>query len=113
MKLCNCEQKIRDRFLAKVRKTDTCWLWLGSLSKKGYGVAYLPPKKPVRAHRLSYFLEYGSFDESLMVLHKCDVRACVRPDHLFLGNAMTNNKDMEKKGRAWFQTIDKDHTPVV
>ena len=102
MKLCNCDQKIRERFDAKVLKTTSCWLWQGDTTHKGYGVAWVQ-RKQVRAHRLAYFFKYGEFDESLLVLHKCDVRSCVRPDHLFLGTPKDNVADMIKKGRARWQ----------
>lgn len=34
-----------------------------------------------------------------MVLHKCDVRKCVNPEHLFIGTAADNAQDMYAKGR--------------
>lgn len=42
---------------------------------------------------------YGPIPDGLCVLHRCDVRACVRPDHLFLGTFADNVHDMVQKGR--------------
>lgn len=81
-----------------VEKTPTCWLWLGNKSS-GYGRAKYQGTKWM-AHRLSWVLANGPITGGLLVLHKCDVRACVRPSHLFLGTQQNNIDDMFKKGRA-------------
>lgn len=65
---------------------------------EGYGIIYIK-RHPYRAHRVSWLLANGDPGD-LMVLHHCDVPACVNPAHLFLGDANDNNKDMAAKGRA-------------
>lgn len=93
---------IAQRFWAKVRKTDTCWLWTASTRDKGYGAfSYRVDGKQIqdRAHRYSWVLRHGAIPDGLWVLHRCDVPACVNPAHLFLGTSDDNISDMIKKGR--------------
>jgi hypothetical protein len=71
-------------------------LWLGSLDNEGYGRAC----RGAKAHRLAYEREIGPIGD-LHVLHMCDNRRCVRPDHLFLGTQSDNSKDMWQKNRAY------------
>lgn len=51
------------------------------------------------AHRASWELHNGPVPEGLMVLHHCDVRNCVNPEHLFLGTNKDNLEDCARKGR--------------
>lgn len=86
------------RLLAKVEKTDTCWLWTAARDKKGYGFFKLAGKQ-TKAHRASWVLHHGEIPDGLWVLHKCDNPRCVNPDHLFLGTLLDNHHDMDSKHR--------------
>jgi hypothetical protein len=93
-----------NRFWKFVNKTESCWLWTGRVDKDGYGSIGIgstrdKTKKCVRAHRFSYELHNGSIPDGLLVLHECDVPACVRPDHLFIGTQLDNIHDCIAKGR--------------
>lgn len=93
------ESHIKTAFMRSVEITPTCWLWIGSREISGYGKLSFNCV-PVKAHRFSYFLFNGPFDEALGVLHKCDNPKCVNPEHLFLGDQKDNVADMLNKHRG-------------
>ena len=82
-----------------VNKTDSCWLWTMAVSQDGYG-KWVINRKTVISHRFVWELVNGPIPVGLFVCHTCDVRNCVRPDHLFLGTHKDNMRDMREKGRA-------------
>jgi len=82
------------RFMAKVNKTETCWLWTGSLNDNGYG--HFWNDGLCRSSRLSYQHHHGEIPEGLVVRHKCRNKHCVNPDHLEVG---THNENMQDKLR--------------
>lgn len=92
---------VTERFWRHVDKSGTCWLWTGSLSGSGYGQFWPGGRRGdlTGAHRFSWELHNGPIPDGLHVCHHCDVKLCVRPDHLFLGTASDNNQDMTQKGR--------------
>jgi len=85
------------RFWAKVDKSGECWEWTAATAM-GYGVINLEGAVTY-AHRLSWEMHYGPIPDGLQILHHCDNRRCVRPDHLFLGTLNDNMADMVAKGR--------------
>lgn len=92
---------ILERFLKYVEKLESCWNWKGALvSRNGYGQFYMKMKN-IMAHRASWILHHGEIPEKLWVLHICDNKKCVNPEHLFLGTAKDNTYDMIRKGRKF------------
>jgi hypothetical protein len=105
---------LRDRFFAKILMTDTCWIWTADTARTGYGRMYVTSnprhgRKMELAHRLAWKLLRGSIPSGMLVLHHCDVRACVNPDHLFIGTQLDNIYDMFAKGRSHSQTARACH----
>lgn len=103
-------ESVEDRFWSKVDRhgpvlrTDLgpCWIWLSTVSKMrgGYGLFKLISGRQIRAHRQSYALAVGPIPERSFVCHRCDNPICVRPDHLFVGDASENAKDRDTKERG-------------
>lgn len=89
------------RFWAKVAPPNDlgCREFSGAKNEKGYGIVGLYPNTTIHAHRLSYFLSYGTLPESAVICHRCDNPACCEPTHLFSGTKADNNADMRGKGR--------------
>lgn len=93
------ELDAKSRFMQYVEPVTEsgCWLWTGSLVH-GYG-KFSYGSRATRAHRISYELFVGSVPSDKQVLHRCDVRCCVNPAHLFLGTSQENMTDKTQKGR--------------
>lgn len=91
-------QSTQDRFWSYVRKTDSCWLWTSGTRGGGYG-RFWDGTGYTQAHRYAYVTTKGPIAPGLFVMHACDVRGCVNPEHLSLGTLAENNLDMTRKGR--------------
>lgn len=86
----------------RVDSTSGCWLWAYGRTGHGYGeITLVPGDKPVYVHRISLQVFRGVHPgKNQMVLHRCDVKACFNPDHLYLGSRLDNARDALERGRS-------------
>lgn len=85
---------VKDRFLAKVQKTETCWLWTAGRDAHGYGQMGIG-RKVFYAHRLAYELLVGEISPGYLIDHICHNIICVNPDHLRLATNKQNQEHLK------------------
>jgi hypothetical protein len=93
------DQKMIDRFWAKVDKSEECWEWMGACRNFGYG-NFWASGKWYGAHIFSWIVNFGKIKNDLCVLHECDNPKCVNPKHLWLGTKRDNIYDSINKNRS-------------
>ena len=99
------------RFMAKVAVGEH-WMWTASIRRDGYGQLNIGQNRIRAAHRLSYEHHVGPIPDGVFVCHHCDIKLCVRPDHLFLGTQTDNMRDARTKGLIPPRTSGRPiHTP--
>lgn len=79
---------------------DGCWFWGGFIQNNGYGTLTVN-KVHVLVHRLSYEEFYQQkIPSGMMILHSCNNRSCINPNHLRMGTHADNMQDMVDADRA-------------
>lgn len=109
------ENAYRTRKLAKIKSrcmidANDCWLWQGFIQWNGYGQTNFRGRT-CSTHRAAYLASGRDIPAGHDVCHKCDIRRCCNPEHLFTGPRVANHADMWAKGRAWQQkeTCNRGH----
>lgn len=86
------------------REPQSCWLWLGSRSKAGYGVFCVGARTDEAAiresaHRMAFQFVKRPLLVGEFVCHHCDNPLCCNPAHLIAADSRWNTADMVRKGR--------------
>jgi HNH endonuclease len=94
-------KRLFKEFMDNVKKTDSCWLWLGGKTGQGYG-AFSPARELYFvAHKFSF--EYHNtckIKGGYEIMHSCDNPVCVNPKHLKEVTHAENMHDKYTKGRS-------------
>ena len=94
MKTLTAKQEFN--FWDKVLKIPNgCWEWTGN-TRNGYGQLKLNDTC-YAAHQVAWFLHIGHWPVN-WVLHKCDNKTCVNPNHLYDGTQSDNQIDHISRG---------------
>lgn len=88
---------VRARLEAKVTVVGDCHIYASSNSAR-YGTISINGVNRL-AHRVAYTLSKGDIPQGAVIMHSCDVRRCVNPEHLTAGSQSENIKDAVAKGR--------------
>ncbi len=95
---CINKTHILKRFNEKVEKSENCWIWKGFVNPQGYGTFKLNDRS-ITAHRASWIIHNGEIPVKMYICHKCDIKSCVNPDHLYIGTAKDNVRDAIERGQ--------------
>jgi len=94
----NIQEKLK--YYSKINENG-CWEWQRAKIHNGYGRVYVKHKnKDELTHRASWEAFVGEIKEGMQINHKCHNRACINPDHLYLGTQKENVRDMLLAGRG-------------
>lgn len=87
---------------SKLNSETGCIEWTGRLTTSGYGhlsSGFGDDRKQRSSHVVSWEIANKQSAEGFVVMHKCDNRKCINPDHLMRGTQADNVLDMRSKGR--------------
>ena len=91
-----CHRHARPSSITTPGPLDTpCEIIIGHSDSVGYGSF-----RRQRAHTYVWTQANGPIPKGLEIRHRCDVRMCIRLDHMELGTRAQNMMDMVERGRS-------------
>lgn len=75
------------RFMTKVERRDTHWVWTGGVGPDGYARYHARTDRgfvTCMAHKFLYQKRYGLLSRGVRLTNRCGMRSCVNPYHWFV-----------------------------
>ena len=94
--------KLREKFTRKTVSSDSgCIIWVGAVDRTGYGAVKIAGRK-MNAHVAAWRIAHGGNPVPVgkLIMHNCECRLCVNPEHLQLGTSSENMKHAHRSGRG-------------
>lgn len=94
---------------------DNCWHLKNKSRRRGYPVICYNRRSFI-ASRISYYIFKGN-PKNKLVLHTCDNRECINPEHLYLGSIADNMQDKadrnRMKGKMWNTKLTQEQVIAI
>ena len=108
-------ESLAKRFELKATKEESgCLKWTGALNTNGYGRFKLCGVG-IDAHVASWRIANKGIAVPIgfVVMHSCDNKTCVNPEHLSIGTQSENMKDAYRKGRMRDQSLNPNVPAIL
>lgn len=103
-------KRFEEKFIKK--SIDECWPWIYG-KHRGYGRFSFDGRPAALAHRVSYILYSGEIPKGMLIIHKCDNKICVNPNHLEIGTQKQNVHDAIYRAKSHRNVREKNKTHCV
>ena len=89
-----CEAEVKERFWARVDKTETCWNWTLGFGGGGYGYFTIDGHSRMAARICYELLTHTCLCTNVKLHRTCLSTKCINPDHMVL---LTKSKDRRRR----------------
>lgn len=90
-----------------VKDKDSCWDSKIGRDSDGYGITARADGTSARMHMMAFAIANNKIDKygcptgvKGLVLHRCNIRCCCNPNHLYEGDIFDNAADRNAAGRG-------------